>query len=124
MITPLSDVLYASAVGDLASQPAIEFSPDAVVTVVLASENYPETPLIGREIGGLDDTGAVPGVHLTHAATAREGERLVTSGGRVLSVVARGDSFTEARARAYDAMGRLELQGGHYRRDIAAKVVG
>jgi phosphoribosylamine--glycine ligase len=122
MLTPLSDVLYASAVGDLASQPAIEFSPDAVVTVVLASENYPDTPVTGREIGGLDDASAVPGVHLTHAATALDGERLVASGGRVLSVVARGDSFTQARSRAYDALGRIELQGGQYRRDIAAKV--
>jgi phosphoribosylamine--glycine ligase len=122
MLTPLSAVLYASAVGDLAGQAAIEFSDDAVITVVLASENYPETPVTGREIGGLDDAGSVPGVHITHAATVHDGERLVTSGGRVLSVVARGESFAEARTRAYDAMGRLELQGGHYRRDIAAKV--
>jgi phosphoribosylamine--glycine ligase len=122
MVTPLSTVLYASAVGDLAGQAAIEFSDDAVITVVLASENYPDTPVTGREIGGLDDAGSVPGVHITHAATVHDGERLVTSGGRVLSVVARGESFTEARTRAYDAMGRLELQGGHYRRDIAAKV--
>jgi len=122
MVTPLSTVLYASAVGDLAGQAAIEFSDDAVITVVLASENYPDTPVTGREIGGLVDAGSVPGVHITHAATAHDGERLVTSGGRVLSVVARGESFTEARARAYDALGRLELQGGHYRRDIAAKV--
>jgi phosphoribosylamine--glycine ligase len=61
-------------------------------------------------------------VHLTHAATAHDGERLVAAGGRVLSVVARGDSFAEARTRAYDALGRIELQGGQYRRDIAAKV--
>ena len=89
---------------------------------MLASDNYPDTPATGREIGGIDDAGSVPGVHLTHAATAHDGERLVASGGRVLSVVARGDSFAEARTRAYDALGRIELQGGQYRRDIAAKV--
>ena len=108
--------------GDLAGQPAIEFAPDAVITVVLASENYPDTPVTGREISGLDEASAVPGVHVTHAATARDGERLVASGGRVLSVVARGDSFAEARTHAYDALGRIELLGGQYRRDIAAKV--
>ena len=124
MVTPLSTVLYASAVGGLASQPAIEFTNDAVITVVLASESYPDTPVTGREVGGIADAGSVAGVHITHASTAHDGERLVTSGGRVLSVVALGDSFAEARTRAYDAMGRIELLGGQYRRDIAAKVVG
>jgi phosphoribosylamine--glycine ligase len=66
----------------------------------------------------------VPGVHIAHAATAHDGEQLVASGGRVLSVVARGDSFAEARTRAYDAMVRIELQGSQFRRDIAAKVAG
>ena len=124
MITPLSGILYAAAVGDLAGHSAIEFSPDVVVTVVLASENYPDTPVTGRELGGLDDAGSVPGVHIAHAATSREGERMIATGGRVLSVVARGQNFAEARARAYDAMGRIELEGGQFRRDIAARVAG
>ena len=92
------------------------------VTVVLASEGYPETPVTGRPIGGLDAALAVEGVTVAHAATVASDGSLVSSGGRVLSVVATGDGFTEARRRAYRALEAITLEGGQYRRDIALRV--
>lgn len=129
LVTPLSGLLYAAATGGLGELPRPEFRADAAVTVVLASEGYPENPATGRVIEGLDAAASVPGVHLAHAATAigaapeAGGEApLVATGGRVLNVVAVGSDFAEARSRAYEALGRLHLEGGQYRTDIAARV--
>ncbi|WP_104197430.1 phosphoribosylamine--glycine ligase [Cryobacterium sp. M15] len=122
LLTPLSGLLLAAATGTLGTLPRPEFSADVAVTVVVASENYPESPLVGREITGLDAALRVPGVTIAHAATAARGDTIVSTGGRVLSVVAVGASFIEARARAYEALGRVSLEGSHYRTDIAARV--
>ncbi|WP_448006441.1 phosphoribosylamine--glycine ligase [Agromyces bauzanensis] len=127
--TPLSGLLFAAATGGLGQVPRPVFRPDAAVTVVLASEGYPEAPETGRVIEGVDAAASVPGVHLAHAATAigapaRPGGMppLVATGGRVLNVVAVGADFAEARRRAYEAIGHLRLEGGQYRTDIAARV--
>ncbi|MET1052719.1 MAG: phosphoribosylamine--glycine ligase [Mycetocola sp.] len=122
LTTPLSGLLLAAATGTLSSHPLPAFSDDAAVTVVLASENYPGTPVTGRPITGLAAADAVDGVHVAHAATGMVGDDLVSTGGRVLSVVALGATFTEARSRAYDAIGRITLDGAQYRTDIAARV--
>jgi phosphoribosylamine--glycine ligase len=122
LVTPLSALLLAAATGGLGTLPRPEFSTDVAVTVVLASENYPETPLVGREITGLDAALAVDGVTIAHAATRHVDGTLVSTGGRVLSVVAVGDSFAHARARAYEAIGHVGLDGAHFRTDIAARV--
>ncbi|MGR2752667.1 phosphoribosylamine--glycine ligase [Agromyces arachidis] len=128
LATPLSGLLYAAATGRLSEQPRPEFRPDAAVTVVLASEGYPESPETGRRIDGLEAAASVPGVHLAHAATAvgstaDDAEpHLIATGGRVLNVVAVGGDFAEARRRAYEAVGHLRLDGGQYRTDIAARV--
>ncbi|MBK5238185.1 MAG: phosphoribosylamine--glycine ligase, partial [Actinomycetales bacterium] len=132
LVTPLSSLLLATANGELAGLERPEFSDDVAVTVVLASENYPETPITGREITGLDAASAVTGVHIAHAATAfadaendngaEKAEPLIATGGRVLSVVALGTDFTQARGRAYEALGHIHLEGGQFRTDIAAKV--
>lgn len=122
LMTPLSGLLLAAATGLLGGLPRPEFSADVAVTVVLASENYPNTPLIGREITGLDAALAVDGVTIAHAATRIVDGTLVSTGGRVLSVVAVGDSFALARARAYEALGQVGLDGAHFRTDIAARV--
>jgi phosphoribosylamine--glycine ligase len=90
--------------------------------VVLASEGYPESPETGRPISGLRDADDIPGVSIAHAATAASEGGFVSTGGRVLSVIARADSFAEARTRAYDALGLISLEGSHFRRDIAARV--
>ena len=120
--TPLSALLYAAATGALGTLPRPEFTDDVAVTVVLASEGYPENPITGRPISGLEQALEVDGVTIAHAATARADGSFVATGGRVLSVVATGASFAEARSRAYEALGHIELQGSHYRTDIAKRV--
>jgi phosphoribosylamine--glycine ligase len=90
--------------------------------VVLASEGYPESPETGRPILGLGDADEMPGVSIAHAATANSEGGFVSTGGRVLSVIARADSFDEARTRVYDALGLISLEGSHFRTDIAARV--
>ncbi|MBD8729168.1 phosphoribosylamine--glycine ligase [Frigoribacterium sp. CFBP 13707] len=124
LVTPLSGLLLAAATGSLGNHEAPRFVPTPAVTVVLASEGYPEAVVSGREITGLDDALAVAGVHVTHAATARLDDRLIATGGRVLSVVAEGKDFEEARGRVYEAVSRIRLEGSQHRTDIAARVAG
>ncbi|MGX1793973.1 phosphoribosylamine--glycine ligase [Microbacterium sp. NPDC055312] len=123
--TPLSRLLLSAASGHLEDEPQPEFSSDVAITVVLASEGYPEAPQTGRMIEGLADAASVDGVSIVHAATGAPdapGGSLVATGGRVLNVVATGSDFADARARAYEAIGRISLDGAHYRHDIAARV--
>jgi phosphoribosylamine--glycine ligase len=122
LVTPLSGLLYAAATGGLGRLPYPKFSDDVAVTVVLASEGYPDSPVTGREITGLDAASAIEGVHITHAATAKLDGKFIATGGRVLSVVATGATFQAARDRAYQALAHIELEGSHYRTDIAARV--
>ncbi|QCR42614.1 phosphoribosylamine--glycine ligase [Curtobacterium sp. SGAir0471] len=122
LTTPLSGLLTAAATGQLASAPQPTFSDDVAVTVVLASEGYPENPHTGRVITGIDAAEAREGVSVAHAATAVLDDDLVATGGRVLSVVATGADFAQARERAYAGVGDITLQGAQYRTDIAAKV--
>ncbi|TFC97725.1 phosphoribosylamine--glycine ligase [Cryobacterium sinapicolor] len=124
LVTPLSGLLLAASTGGLGGLARPVFSTDACVTVVLASENYPDAPVTGRALTGLAAASAVPGVTLAHAATAVIDDTLVATGGRVLSVVAIGDGFTDARARAYEALAQISLEGSQYRTDIAAQVAG
>lgn len=122
LVTPLSRLLLAAATGTLEDEGQPEFSDDVAVTVVLASEGYPDKPLTGRPITGLEEAAAVEGVHIAHAATAEGGGGLIATGGRVLNVVATAPDFRTARERAYDALGRIRLEGSHHRTDIAARV--
>ncbi|HKF70851.1 MAG TPA: phosphoribosylamine--glycine ligase [Stellaceae bacterium] len=92
---------------------------DAAVCVVLAARGYPEDPLRGTEIHGLEAAAQEPGVILFHAGTKREGERLLADGGRVLNVVALGADIAKARARAYAAVDRIDWPDGFCRHDIA-----
>ncbi|HEX6920409.1 MAG TPA: phosphoribosylamine--glycine ligase [Actinomycetes bacterium] len=118
--TPLAGVLLAAAEGRLADLPALEWSSAAAVTVVLAAEGYPAAPRTGDLLGGLDAAAEVPGAVVLHAGTAPADGGVVSAGGRVLSVVGTGPSVDAARRTAYEAIGRVTLDGGHYRRDIAA----
>lgn len=127
LTSPLSTYLMAAASGTLAAQPDPTFSDDVAVVVVLASEGYPGDVITGRALSGIADDGSltepVPGVHLVHAATARdEHGQWIATGGRVLGVVARGVDFAEARSRAYEGIARIGLAGGQHRSDIAARV--
>ncbi|MBM3669406.1 MAG: phosphoribosylamine--glycine ligase [Actinobacteria bacterium] len=117
--TPLVDVLRAAALGDLSSVRDLEWEPGYAVTVVVAASGYPESPRTGDVIGGLADAAAVSGVDVFHAGTRLQADEVVSAGGRVLSVTARGASLAEARTRAYSAVGLITLEGSHHRWDIA-----
>ncbi|GAA1905503.1 phosphoribosylamine--glycine ligase [Streptomyces durmitorensis] len=121
--TPLAGVLLAAANGTLVDLPPLRWSDDAAVTVVIASHNYPETPRTGDPIEGLDDVAAqdAPDAYVLHAGTKRDGDAVVSAGGRVLSVTATGTDLTAARERAYAALSRIRLDGSQHRTDIAAK---
>jgi phosphoribosylamine--glycine ligase len=70
----------------------------------------------------LADALAVPGVSIVHAATAHDDDGFVSTGGRVLTVIARGGDFLDARRRVYMALDRISLEGSHFRSDIAERV--
>lgn len=122
----LSNLLFKAATGHLEGVSEPVFDKDVAITVVLASEGYPESNAPSRPIYGISDAEK-EGVEVCHAATAfkenKDGEEsLVSTGGRVLSVVATGKDFAGARAQAYAGIEKIQLQGSHYRKDIAKKV--
>ena len=102
----------------------LEWSDDWAVSVVLASEGYPGSYEKGKVILGIEEAEELPGVTVFHAGTRRnyDGE-LLTNGGRVLNVVAKGDSFEEARERAYEACDLINFEGKMYRHDIGKKAL-
>lgn len=111
-------LLMASADGTLAAQ-SVAWRKAAALTVVMASEGYPENPRKGTPIAGLEDAGRTDGVHIFHAGTARDAQgRLIANGGRVLNITALGRDVAEAQARAYAAAGKIQWPEGFYRRDI------
>ncbi|WOX23433.1 phosphoribosylamine--glycine ligase [Streptomyces solicathayae] len=124
--TPLAGVLLNAANGTLADQAPLNWSGDAAVTVVVASHNYPGTPRTGDPIEGLDEVAAqdAPHAYVLHAGTKRDGDAVVSAGGRVLSVTASGTDLAQARERAYAAVGRIRLDGSQHRTDIALKAAG
>jgi phosphoribosylamine--glycine ligase len=117
----LGEALAGAASGEIAFA-AVAARPEASVCVVLASAGYPEDPKAGIEIGGVDDARAA-GALVFHAGTAMRDGKLVSAGGRVLDVVALGPTHAEARALAYEAVGRIALPGAQYRRDIGLAAV-
>jgi len=119
LVTPLAELLHRAATGRLADGASAEFSKDVAVTVVLASEGYPERPAPDREITGITEDEHV---HVCHASTVRHGDELIATGGRVLSVVATASDFASARKLVYENIAKIQLEGSHYRSDIAAKV--
>ncbi|MFD1832710.1 MULTISPECIES: phosphoribosylamine--glycine ligase [Streptomyces] len=125
--TPLSGLLHAAATGCLAEFPPLRWSDDAAVTVVVASEGYPASPRTGDPVEGLAEVAEkdAPRAYVLHAGTRLDEEgRVVSAGGRVLSVTATGTDLAEAREHAYRAVSRLRLAGSHHRSDIAAAAAG
>ncbi|MEV0602558.1 phosphoribosylamine--glycine ligase [Streptomyces sp. NPDC050315] len=122
--TPLAGLLMASATGNLAALPPLRWTDGAAVTVVIASHNYPAAPRTGDPITGLDAVAGqdAPDAYVLHAGTRYDADgRVLSAGGRVLSVTATGSDLATARDRAYTAVGRISLEGSHHRTDIAAK---
>jgi phosphoribosylamine--glycine ligase len=111
--SPLGQLLNAAATGTLASFGELQWRSGAAVAVVLAAENYPGKPRVGDAIGGSEAGGVL------HAGTARgEDGAIVSSGGRVLSVVGTGEDLAAARSAAYALIGSIRLPGSHFRTDI------
>ncbi|MGV9799927.1 phosphoribosylamine--glycine ligase [Mycobacterium sp. NPDC003449] len=111
--SPLGRLLRAAAAGELAQFPPLQWRDGYAVTVVLAAENYPSRPRVGDVIQGAEADGVL------HAGTARrEDGAVVSSGGRVLSVVGTGSDLPAARDAAYSLMKSIRLPGSHYRSDI------
>jgi phosphoribosylamine--glycine ligase len=116
------EALEASIEGRV-SEGDFKWSPEASVCVVMASGGYPGTFDAGKRITGLEEAGAIEGVKIFHAATAKRGEGYYTSGGRVLGVTARARVLETAVERAYAACGKISFEGAHYRKDIAARAL-
>jgi phosphoribosylamine--glycine ligase len=96
---------------------------DAHVGVVMASGGYPDRFETGKRIDGLDAVASRPGVFVFHAGTAQRDSGLVTSGGRVLTVVGRGADVRAARQTAYDAVAAITFEKSHVRTDIGLRAM-
>ncbi len=121
LISPLAPYLYASAKGGLDVLPEPRWRQESAVVVVMAAENYPDSPVLGDVIDGLDEANGVEGATVFHAGTTfSDTGAAVSSGGRVLGIVGIGADIEDARKNAYAGVDRITLRGSHYRRDIAA----
>jgi len=120
MESDLVEAMEASIDGRV-SEGTFRWSDDASVCVVLASGGYPGAYENGKHITGLAEAEQIPGVHVFHAGTVKQGSEFYTAGGRVLGVTAHGSSLPAALAAAYAACTKIHFEGMHYRKDIAAK---
>jgi phosphoribosylamine--glycine ligase len=99
----------------------LEWDQRACVSVVMAAGGYPGEYTTGKTISGLDQ---VPKDAIVfHAGTKKQGEKIVTSGGRVLGVTALGAGIADAIKNAYQAVGKISFEGCQYRRDIGKKAL-
>lgn len=117
----LSELLMAAATGKLSSLPELQWKPESAVTVVMAAKGYPDSPVSGAVISGIDQAQEL-GTLVYHAGTkTNEAGELLVNGGRVLSVTAIGTDLAVARMQAYAGVERIEFDGEHHRSDIALK---
>ncbi len=116
-----AELLSACADGTLGSQ-RLEWSGDSCVSVVVAAGGYPDDYAKGIEIDGIEAAEELDGVAVFHAGTERKNGRLLSAGGRVLNVSATGGSLPDARARAYEAVAAIQMDGSYARSDIASSV--
>jgi phosphoribosylamine--glycine ligase len=113
----LAEVL-ADVAADRLTPGKLKWKPSASACVVLTSGGYPGKFENGKRIDGLTDAEKIAGVKVLHAGTKRDGDSIVTNGGRVLGVTATGASLDTALAAAYQAAGKIHFDGMHYRKDI------
>jgi phosphoribosylamine--glycine ligase len=123
LTAPLAPILLAAARGRLDEAPAIEMCDSKHVGVVLASRGYPDQVESGHPIEGLEDAEALDHVLVFHAGTRVEAGRVVTAGGRVLTVVGGCDTFEAARGRAYAGVRAIRFEGCDARTDIGLKAL-
>ena len=117
------DLLLASAEGRL-DRVKLQWHEDVALTVVMAAKGYPGSYEKGTEIKGVAAADEVDGVHVFHAGTALDGDRLLAVGGRVLNVTAMAKSVKEAQKKAYQAVDKIDWPEGFCRRDIGWRAVG
>jgi phosphoribosylamine--glycine ligase len=117
--TDVVDLLDASIDGRLHCQNP-DWDSRTAVCVVMASGGYPGSYETGKSISGLDHAEKAHGVTVFHAGTQRDGDRIVTAGGRVLGVTAMGATLSDARKNAYEAVAKIHFDGSYFRRDIGA----
>jgi len=120
--TDLVEVIEASIDGRLDALD-IKCYNGCAVCVVMASGGYPGEYETGKPITGLEDAASIEGVTVFHAGTKLAGGQVVTAGGRVLGVTGVGESFREARDKAYEGVGKIKFDGMHYRTDIGQRVI-
>jgi phosphoribosylamine--glycine ligase len=115
LMTPLATLLYNAATDNL-DDAVLQWRDESAVTVVLAAQGYPESPMTGAAISSIP---AIDKSQVFHAGTSDSSGALLSTGGRVLTVTGTGADLTEARDRAYRAISQIELEGSFYRSDIA-----
>jgi phosphoribosylamine---glycine ligase len=120
MKSDLVPILQGVAEGNLPDT-KIDWAKEPAVCIVLASEGYPDAPVTGKVVTGLEATKDLEGVVVFHAATAAKDGKVVTVGGRVLGVTAVGTNLDIAIQRAYEAAPKISFEGMHYRKDIGHK---
>ncbi len=114
--------LFEACIDGTLDQHELQWKPEPSVCVVMAAKGYPGSYEKGKEISGLDEAGALPGVVVFHAGTKAEEGKVLTSGGRVLGVTATGPDTPSAIKKAYEAVAKIQWDGIHYRKDIGHRV--
>jgi phosphoribosylamine--glycine ligase len=112
----LGELLYSASIGKMPAD--VKTKPGAALAVVMAAEGYPAKPTTGDAITFGDAEATV-----FHAGTKRDGDRVVTSGGRVLAVTAVAEDLEAAHARAYEAVAKIHFRGEHHRTDIGNRAL-
>lgn len=126
LMTRLKDdllVIMLAAVDKMLHELSVRWSDEAALTVVMAANGYPAAPQKGTVIHGVEEADAVPDVKVFHAGTIHKDGLLLANGGRVLNVTATGNTVTQAQARAYQAVGKIDWDGGFCRSDIGWRAV-
>ncbi|MBX3514713.1 MAG: phosphoribosylamine--glycine ligase [Xanthobacteraceae bacterium] len=118
----LLTLMLATANGEL-DKSSVRWRDEVAITVVFANQGYPGSYKSGAEIRGIEKANAIEGVTVFHAGTKRDGDKILSNGGRVLNVTALGKSVTEARERAYRAIGLIDWPQGFYRSDIGWRAI-
>ena len=119
----LLEVMLATAEGNLSRIRILEWGNRICVCVVCASGGYPGDYEKGKEILGLDEAVQIKDVVVFHAGTKKQGDKILTSGGRVLGVTGLGNTIKEAICTTYEAVKKINFEGMHYRKDIGYKAI-
>ena len=115
-------VLCEAALAGRLEQASAEWDARAALGVVIAAHGYPDTPRTGDLVSGLEAAARLPG-KVFHAGTQLDGDRIVTSGGRVLCAVGLGERVADARRQAYALVDAIRIDGAHHRADIGHRAI-